>query len=1381
MLALAFVAGFASSAEASQYSATVMADNPFAYYRLDEASTSAAVVDAMGANNGTYVNGPTVGTAGAIYTDALSTAVAFTAANSQYVRLTTMGSFGSSMGTGFSVEFWIKDSDSTTNRTILGTANTASNQTDFLLDIAYAGNAGRLRLYYRDDGDNRYEAQFYPTGGNINIFDNAWHHVVQVYDPTAGALNDKALFYVDGIRQTATVTLAGSSPAASNFNQPMILGGLNSHGSVGSYLQGSLDEVAFYESKLSVGQVQSHFQAATGQVQGGTPQTITFPAIPAKQATDASFALAATASSGLPVSYAIVAGTSVATVSGNTVTLTGAAGLVTVMATQPGNGTFNAAPPVYQGFTVGLPFVQMASSVTGSQSGGFTLGIRADGTLWAAGGNGNGELGNGGTTANRTFAQVGTVTTWQSVSSGGDHAVGFRTNGTLWAWGDNTYGQIGDGSAVIQRNSPVQIAGAIWTVAVAGWHHTVAVKNDGTLWAWGANNNGQLGQGTTDTNTHSTPVQVGTDTHWAQSATSVAVGADFTLALKTDGTLWAWGLNSNGRLGDNTTTLRSAPVQIGTVTNWSSVSAGVAFAIATRSDGSVWTWGANASGQLGDGTTTDRHSPIQLTALANVQTIRAGGAHVLAVKTDGTLWSWGSNGKSGQLGQGTADTAAHPSPAQVGTATNWQTVSPGNAHSIATRSDGTVWAWGSSGPLGYLPRLPLPITPGFGQVVLACTGQNNTVAIRADNTLWTWGGNGNGQLGIGTGDGLPHQNPVQMGVGFLWQYATAGNNQMLAVRADGTLWACGANANGQLGDGTTTQRNSLTQIGTNNQWRTVSSGAVHTVGTKADGTLWAWGTNDYGQLGDGTMTQQLSPEQVGTDTNWKTAQASTTDSFSVGIKIDGTLWTWGRNTNGQMGDGTMNQRSAPAQVGTSTWLAAAAGARCVLGIKTDGTLWAWGSNSGGQLGDGTTTQRLSPVQIGTDNRWTSVTSGNGFSLATKSDGTLWGWGGNSTSALGDATDVGRISPGQIGTGQGWAAVGVLCGSGHSVALTTDGTLWAFGAYNAGQIGSAWRNILVPEVTLPPLSDPQSIAFSLPVTVPAGASATLNATATSGLPISYIVTGPATVSGDQVVVSPPAGGSLAPGAASGVITVVAYQASNNFWQASDVAVQYINPPAPAVTTLTATTTGPTTATLSGTFNPNGFATSATFESGQTTDYGTQLPIALVPANGSAAQSFSVTLTGLSPGTTYHYHATATNLGGTSDGGDVTFTTAFTPGAWRQKWYGTTGDSGNAADTADPYGTGIQNLAALGLLGPNQDPSKASAIQLPQVQKSGGNLYYSFTEPDGVSGVTYGAEWSMTLQSNDWHAISDTGSGTTHIFSVPMAGCPQIFVRLKLSSP
>jgi alpha-tubulin suppressor-like RCC1 family protein len=1372
LLFLAALAGTAFPSHASQYSATVLADTPFAYYRLNETSNAQTVADQMGANSGRYVNGPTVGVPGAIVSDAASTAVSFNAAASQYVQLTTMGNYGSSMTSGFSVEYWISDSNSTTYQAILGVANSGGYNTDFLVDIAYGGNAGRLRLYYRDDAYNRYEADWYPTGGNVNIYDGAWHHVVHVYNPSAGTVGNRVLFYVDGILQTTTVTLGGSVPSSSNFNGPLVVGAMDLRGTIEYFLQGSLDEVALYTSPLSAARVLAHFQAATSQGQGTTPQTINFPAIAAKQTSSAPFTLNATASSGLPVSYAITAGSSVAVLSGNTVTLTGTTGSVTIQASQNGNGTYAAATPVSQSFNVtAAAFVQFSSSVLGSQSGDYTLGIRADGTLWACGANGNGTMGNGSTTLISIISQIGTVKTWQSVAAGGDHVVAVRTDGTLWTWGYNNNGQLGDGTTT-QRTSPVQVPGTNWKIAVAGRWHTVAVKGDGTLWAWGANNNGQLGQGTTDANPHSSPVQVGTLTTWGQSAALLAAGTDFTQAIKTDGTLWAWGLNSNGQLGDGTTTLQSAPEQIGTATNWNSVATGVAFSIGRKTDGTTWVWGLNSSGQLGDGTTTQRNSPVQFTALSNVLNIRPGGAFTLAVKTDGTLWSWGTNTPWGQLGINSADASSHPNPVQVGTATNWQLLAPGNSHSVATQSDGSVWSWGNNGngQLGYIMHVPLPVSPGLGSMLMAGAGPSNIVALRSDGTLWACGANGNGQLGTGSSDSLPHPNAVQMGLGSTWQYMSAGANYVLAVRSDGTLWACGANGSSRLGDGTTTQRNSLVQIGTDNQWRMVSAGSNYSFGVKADGTLWAWGDNTFGQLGDGTTTPQTTPEQVGTGTNWKAAWASTAGNSSLGIKTDSTIWTWGFNSNGQLGQGTAdtNLHSTPVQVGTSTWLTAAQGPRYVLAIKSDGTLWAWGSNSAGVLGDGSGQQQNSPVQVGSDNRWTSVSTGNGSSYATKSDGTLWAWGGNGASQLGDAGFTNRSTPKQVGTSTAWSSVGVLCGPNDAIGLTVDGTLWAWGASSNAQIGSAWRDEFVPDVMLPTLSAEQAISLSVPASISVGNSATVAATTTSGLPATFIVTGPATLTGNQLTVT-----------GSGPVTVIAYQPGNSYWQASDIAIQVVNPTPPTATTVAATSITSTTATLNGVVNPNGVPTAAMFQHGTTASYGTGIPVSLVPANSIAPQSANVTITGLAPGTTYHFQTAASNVVGAASGGDQTYTTLTVLNNWRQIYFGTTSNTGSAASTADPYHTGLPNLVAFAFLGPNQNPATASITQLPQPQRSGGSVFYNFTEPAGMSGVTYGAEWSTDLSSGIWTPITDTGSGTTHIFSVSVGSNPQFFTRLRVT--
>ena len=221
--------------------------------------------------------------------------------------------------------------------------------------------------------------------------------------------------------------------------------------------------------------------------------------------------------------------------------------------------------------------------------------------------------------------------------------------------------------------------------------------------------------------------------------------------------------------------------------------------------------------------------------------------------------------------------------------------------------------------------------------------------------------------------------------------------------------------------------------------------------------------------------------------------------------------------------------------------------------------------------------------------------------------------------------------------------------------------------------------------------------------------------------------------------------------------------------------------PTLTVAAASSVAGTTATLNGTVNPNGLVTTAQFEYGLTTSYGSTASVTLSPNNGSSAQGVSAAIAGLSPGTAYHYRLTATNSVDTTNTSDATFTTAFNPQAWRLKWFGTTSNTGTAADAADPYGTGVQNLAVFAVLGPNQDPAMVAAGLLPQPQFVGANYVITFTQPTGVSGVTYGAEWRADLASGNWTTITDTGTAPTHTFSVPTAGNPQVFLRLRITSP
>jgi YD repeat-containing protein len=236
----------------------------------------------------------------------------------------------------------------------------------------------------------------------------------------------------------------------------------------------------------------------------------------------------------------------------------------------------------------------------------------------------------------------------------------------LWACGINDTGRLGD-NTVVSKSSPIQI-GALtdWLVVSPGGDATAAIKTSGTLWTWGSANRGVLGSNSI-TPPRSSPVQVGSLTNWA----TLSTGNRHTLAVKTDGTLWAWGYNRDGAIGDSSVANRSSPVQVGALTNWKLPATGSQRSCSIKTDGTLWAWGLNIFGQLGDGTVINRSSPVQVGALTDWLDISGGSANTLSTKTDGTLWAWGYNGQ-GQLGDGTVITRS--SPVQVGANTNWSKV-----------------------------------------------------------------------------------------------------------------------------------------------------------------------------------------------------------------------------------------------------------------------------------------------------------------------------------------------------------------------------------------------------------------------------------------------------------------------------------------------------------------------------------------------------------------------------------------------------------------------------------------------------------------------------------------------------------------------------------
>ncbi|MDM1555989.1 T9SS type A sorting domain-containing protein [Chryseobacterium indologenes] len=726
-----------------------------------------------------------------------------------------------------------------------------------------------------------------------------------------------------------------------------------------------------------------------------------------------------------------------------------------------------------------------------SAGGEHSVGIKTDGTLWAWGSNSNGQLGDG-TTVNRNVPiQIGTGNSWLRLATGKNYTVAIKADGTLWGWGNNAYGQLGNGTRT-DRFSPTQIGTlADWKDVGTGDDHTVAIKTDGTLWTWGRNNYGQLGDGTTVDKL--VPVKIGTATNWE----SVSAGISHTLAIKTNGTLWTWGYNGYGQLGDGTMTSKSSPIQVGTAVNWKSVDAGGNHSIGLKTDGTLWSWGINYDGQLGDGTISQKNSPIQIGTATNWLNISAGNRFTFATKTNGTVWSWGEN-SDGQLGNGTSGTVNTTSPTQVGTSSDNMLVSAGSYYVLVTNVDGFLkvtgqntfgqlgdgtntqkntftpiscpsnctppaqfsttnitsstatinWTASVSAPNGGYMYLysTNPIVGGIDGTSLSTTA--NLTSLLPNTTYYWWVASycGSSQSNWMSGGSFTTLSTAETGC---WQSVSLGSRHSLGLKTDGTLWAWGNNADRQLGDGTSVNRNSPLQIGEENNWMQISGGNYHSVALKTDGTLWSWGLNNSGQLGNGGGSAGI-PTQIGTATDWSSAAAS--GFYTLAIKSNGTLWAWGQNNFGQLGDGTTTNRYIPTQIGTANdWKIVVPGVQNTLAIKTDGTLWAWGYNGTGQLGDGTTTQRNSPIQVGTDSDWKSVSVGSSHTLAIKTNGTLWAWGSNIYGQLGDGTTINSYTPIQIGTATNWQSVH---GDSYfsSAAIKTDGTLWAWGWNNNGQLG-----------------------------------------------------------------------------------------------------------------------------------------------------------------------------------------------------------------------------------------------------------------------------------------------------------------------------------------
>jgi alpha-tubulin suppressor-like RCC1 family protein len=358
------------------------------------------------------------------------------------------------------------------------------------------------------------------------------------------------------------------------------------------------------------------------------------------------------------------------------------------------------------------------------------------------------------------------------------------------------------------------------------------------------------------------------------------VGTAYTFtAAPTEYQLWVWGENDNGALGQNNVVKYSSPVQVAGTT-WATSAMGYdgKHHLATKTDGTLWAWGSGGPGQLGHNSRTDYSSPVQVPGTTWNNVTAAEGYHSMATRTDGTLWVMGDN-TQGQLGLNDA-----------------------NKRSSPTQIPGT-WATGDK---------------------KYSAGMYSSAAIKADGTLWSWGYNKRGVLGTSLAHGSYISSPTQI-PGTTWRYVSMGSDACLAVKTDNTLWAWGYGAWGNFGNnvgGNPATRSSPVQVpGTT--WAVLGGGSsVWNNIIKTDGTLWSWGYNGKGRMGVHTNVYKSSPVQVGSDTTWSTdasAIVTAAQGALIALKTDGTLWSWGYNNKGQLGQNNLTQRSSPVQIPGTNW------------------------------------------------------------------------------------------------------------------------------------------------------------------------------------------------------------------------------------------------------------------------------------------------------------------------------------------------------------------------------------------------------------------------------------------------------------------------------
>lgn len=650
-----------------------------------------------------------------------------------------------------------------------------------------------------------------------------------------------------------------------------------------------------------------------------------------------------------------------------------------------------------------------------------------------------------------------------TLASGGYHtcAIG-EAQKELRCWGEGSYGKLGNGSGPeVNRAAPVRVTTSIaqWRAVATGSAHACGIAASGAVYCWGYNQFGQLGDGTTVSRSSPVPV-IGLSSGVAQ----LALGYTHSCALMENGKVNCWGAGEFGRLGSGQVSNQTTPAEVLTVSGAVALGAGYYHTCAAINDGTVKCWGGNGYGQLGDGSLVNRNTAVFASVTISATDLAIGGYHSCARSAAGAMQCWGYGG-NGELGRGS--TANSSVAVDVdGIASGATLITAGYGHTCALASDVLkCWGYNNYGQVGNGTAVnasrPVAVTNLTIPVTEISAGTEFTCARASGNRIQCWGRATEGRTGIGDTQvpsgaitrplavsGLPAP-PVRLSLRLL----TA-----CAVTRIGSASCWGANESGQIGDGLLPLIPSLVQHAGPRDVAGMTAGVVetatggqHACALKNDGTVWCWGANVAGQLGDQTAIARPTPVQVVGIGN--AVQIATGLSHSCARTSGGAIWCWGLNSSGQLGIGsTINSLQAVMATGMNADMVdLSAGDAHTCAVRNDGKIFCWGLNTSGQVGDSSTTNRTSPTQVNDGfGIYRRVAAGGTHTCGLTDTGQPKCWGANARGQLGDGTILPRPSPAAVPTLNN--VIRLAAGRDHNCALRDTGALLCWGYNASSQLG-----------------------------------------------------------------------------------------------------------------------------------------------------------------------------------------------------------------------------------------------------------------------------------------------------------------------------------------